>query len=234
MKTSLKSLITLAAGTAVCVPSMAADMALKLTLPTINTNGGRPALRPYVAVWLRKADDSFDRNLAVWYETEVKARRGGPPGEAGAAGGAPREGGPPGEGGSQGASDAAQGGMTARQGGPPGEGGALPPSGAPGGARWLNESRQWWSDAGSKATFPIDGVSGASRAAGDHELIFSDGKSPLGKLPAGNYQLVVEVSREHGGLEAVSIPFSWPAKTAQTLTASGKTELGAVALTLKP
>jgi hypothetical protein len=211
MKASIQSLITLAAGTAVSLPGFAADLNLKLTLPTIDTKGGRPALRPYVAIWLQKADESFVSNLSVWYQTVAKARRGGPPG------------GPQGEG-MRGAPPEGMGPMPGgREGGPPG------------GARWLNEMRQWWSDSGSNIkTFPIDGVSSASRAAGEHELTFSNGKAPLNNLAPGNYRLMVEVGREHGGLESVAIPFGWPAKNVQTLTASGKTELGAVALTLKP
>lgn len=217
MKASIQSLITLAAGTAVSLPGFAADMNLKLTLPVIDTKGGRPALRPYVAIWLQKADESFVSNLAVWYQTVAKARRGGPPGGAQGAGGPPPDGMGPMPGG--------------REGGPPGE----RAGGPPGGARWLNEMRQWWSDSGSSIkTFPIDGVSSASRAAGEHELTFSNGKAPLNTLTPGNYRLMVEVGREHGGLESIAIPFSWPAKSVQTLKASGKTELGAVALTLTP
>ncbi len=50
----------------------------------------------------------------------------------------------------------------------------------------------------------------------------------------GGYQLVVEAVREAGGREALRIPFEWPIKAAQQGSAQGKTELGAISLTLNP
>jgi hypothetical protein len=81
---------------------------------------------------------------------------------------------------------------------------------------------------------PADGVSGATRAPGEHALTFADSKAPLGKLPAGDYQLVVEAAREVGGRELVRVPFAWPPKSAQTARAKGEHELGAVTVDLKP
>ncbi len=80
----------------------------------------------------------------------------------------------------------------------------------------------------------MDGLTSASRAAGTHELTFSGTDPKLAKLPPGKYKLMVEASREHGGEETLSIPFTWPVKASQSGQASGKTELGAVELTLKP
>jgi hypothetical protein len=102
------------------------------------------------------------------------------------------------------------------------------------GEKWLKDMRQWWRRGGSALTQPVDGVSGATRAPGEHTLTFTDGKAPLGKLPAGSYKLVVEAARETGGRELVSIPFTWPPKKAESLSVKGKTELGTVALDLKP
>jgi hypothetical protein len=202
-------------------PALASDLTIKVTLPEIASNGGRPPLRPYVAIWLRKADNTFASNLAVWYEIESRRQRGGPlPG-----GGALPPGGmrPP-------------GGM-----GPPGAGPAPggPPRGVenpktPGGARWLNEVRQWWADSGNTLQFPVDGLTSASRAVGTHELTFAGTDPKLAQLPAGKYQLMVEAAREHGGTELVSIPFTWPATAVQNAKTSGRTELGAVELTIKP
>ena len=50
----------------------------------------------------------------------------------------------------------------------------------------------------------------------------------------GEYQVVVEAARESGGRELVRVPFSWPPKAAQSLSASGAHELGAVGVELKP
>jgi hypothetical protein len=104
----------------------------------------------------------------------------------------------------------------------------------PGGARWLNEVREWWADSGNELQFPVDGLTSASRAAGTYELTFASDDPKLANLPPGNYKLMVEAAREHGGKESVSIPFTWPGTEAQTGTTSGKSELGAVELVVTP
>lgn len=53
-------------------------------------------------------------------------------------------------------------------------------------------------------------------------------------LPAGEYQLVVEAAREAGGRELVRLPFQWPSKSAQNVSARGKEELGTVSMQIKP
>jgi hypothetical protein len=214
-----------AAGVAAAVPAAAAELAVKLTLPQIASNGPRPPTRPYVAVWLRKEDNSFAADLAVWYQIESPRRRGPAPGAGG-------PGGPPGGGfGPPPAGMAPPGGME-----PPGGGpmrGAENPR-TPGGARWLNEVRQWWADSGNRLQFPVDGLTSASRAAGTHELTFASSDPKLANLPPGKYKLVVEAAREHGGEETVSIPFTWPGTAPQSGSASGRSELGAVELSVKP
>ena len=69
---------------------------------------------------------------------------------------------------------------------------------------------------------------------GKHTLDFSESSAPLGKLPAGAYQLMVEAAREGGGRELLSIPFQWPPKAAQQLVAQGQSELGQISIELKP
>jgi len=98
-----------------------------------------------------------------------------------------------------------------------------------GGAKWLKDMRQWWRKSGRDVQMPVDGVSAATRAPGEH-AIGLDVKA----LPAGSYQLVVEAARENGGREVLHLPFDWPVKTTQTVKAQGEHELGAVALELKP
>ncbi|MEJ0098257.1 MAG: DUF2271 domain-containing protein [Pseudomonadota bacterium] len=224
---SRQTLLLAAAGVAAW-PAAAAEVSIKVTIPEIAATGPRPPTRPYVAIWLRKDDNSFVSNLAVWYQIENKQRERRPPGQEGAGNGA-------GAGGQPGAQ---------RADGPPGDGaprGDGPPKErkpdnprTPGGARWLNEVRQWWADSGNELQFPVDGLTSASRAAGTHELTFSSADPKFARLPPGKYKLMVEASREHGGEETIAIPFTWPAKSAQSGQASGKTELGAVELTFKP
>lgn len=102
------------------------------------------------------------------------------------------------------------------------------------GTKWLPDLRQWWRRGGRGLSLPVDGVSGATRPAGEYKLSFVDGEAPLGKLGAGHYTLVVEAAREVGGREVVRVPFTWPAATSSHLTARGETELGAVHLDISP
>lgn len=103
-----------------------------------------------------------------------------------------------------------------------------------GGAKWLKDMRQWWRKGGRDATMPMDGVSGATRSPGELSLTFPAAKPVLDKLPAGEYQLVVEAAREAGGRELVRVPFQWPPKSASSVDGKGKEELGTVAVQLKP
>jgi len=102
------------------------------------------------------------------------------------------------------------------------------------GTKWLADLRQWWRRSGREQTFPIDGVSGATRPAGEHQLRFDGDKAPLAGLAAGNYRLMVEVAREVGGRETASIPFAWPPASPQHLSAQGEHEIGKVRFDLDP
>ena len=153
-------------------PAFAADMNVKVDIPRLNVAEYH---RPYVAVWVERADQSPVSTLALWYDLKNKE-----------------------------------------------------------GSKWLKDMRQWWRKAGRDTQMPADGISGATRAPGEHTLTFADGKAPLGKLPAGDYQLVVEAAREVGGRELVRVPFTWPPQSAQTARSRGEHELGGVTVELKP
>ena len=102
------------------------------------------------------------------------------------------------------------------------------------GTKWLSDLRQWWRRSGRDQTFPVDGVSGATRPVGQHRLAFSSDKAPGAGLAAGHYKLLVEAAREVGGHEVLSIPFDWPPTAPQQLAAQGEHELGALRLDLNP
>ncbi len=102
-----------------------------------------------------------------------------------------------------------------------------------GATKWLPDLRTWWRVSGSQASFPIDGVSGATRPAGEHTINLGTAQA-LKNLPAGNYDVVVEVTREHGGHDLVRLPLQWPPHTTQQADATGSEELGAVQLNVKP
>jgi hypothetical protein len=103
-----------------------------------------------------------------------------------------------------------------------------------GGAKYLKDMRQWWRKSGRDVAMPLEGVSGATRAPGEHTLTFPGAKAALDKLPAGEYQVVVEAVREAGGRELLRLPIQWPPKSSQSIPTRGKEELAAVAVQLKP
>lgn len=100
--------------------------------------------------------------------------------------------------------------------------------------KWLKDLRQWWRKSGRNQAMPLDGVTGATRPVGEQKLNFIEGKAPLGNLPAGQYNIVVESAREKGGRELVRVPFTWPAQKAVSAKATGQEELGDIVVELKP
>jgi len=102
------------------------------------------------------------------------------------------------------------------------------------GTKWLKDMRQWWRRTGRTLDMPVDGLSSATRAPGEHSVSFPEGASALGKLAPGKYELVVEAAREVGGRELLRVPFEWPPKAAQNLKAQGEHELGALVVDLAP
>lgn len=114
------------------------------------------------------------------------------------------------------------------------EKGKPPQGGGESGTKWLPDLRQWWRRSGRSQTMPIDGVTGATRPAGTHDIAVDTGDKRIAALAPGSYKLVVEAAREVGGRELLKIPFAWPATAAQSLDAQGKSELGKVTLVLTP
>lgn len=153
--------------------AVAADLAVKFELPQLNVAEYH---KPYVAMWIEKADGAVASNLAVLYDVKKKDKAG---------------------------------------------------------EKWVKDMRTWWRKAGREATLPIDGVSGATRAAGTHTISFGPARHGIDKLPAGDYKLVVEAAREAGGRELVRVPFTLPAKGKVAANASGKEELGAVSIQIQ-
>jgi hypothetical protein len=154
--------------------AVGADMAVKFEIPQLNVAEYH---RPYVAMWIERADQGVAANLAVLYDVKKKDNAG---------------------------------------------------------TKWVKDMRTWWRKTGRELELPMDGVSGATRSAGEQTLSFSAARNPLEKLPAGDYQLVIEAAREAGGREVLKVPFKLPLKGKQSFTARGKEELGAVTLQVNP
>jgi hypothetical protein len=101
------------------------------------------------------------------------------------------------------------------------------------GTKWLKELRQWWRRSGRDLSMPVDGVSAATRVVGEHSLSYSGDQQVLAKLPAGEYNLIVEAAREGGGREVVKVPFVWNGKDNAAVSAEGSHELGKVSVQVK-
>ncbi|MDH0865502.1 DUF2271 domain-containing protein [Mitsuaria sp. GD03876] len=101
------------------------------------------------------------------------------------------------------------------------------------GTKWVKDMRQWWRQGGRAMTLPADGVSAATRAPGEHAIAL-DTSAALAALPPGQYDIVVESSREAGGREVQRLPLTWPVKASATVKAQGEHELGALELSVKP
>jgi|SRR5690554_3532352 len=103
------------------------------------------------------------------------------------------------------------------------------------GEKWLKDLRQWWRRSGRSLTFPIDGVSGATRRPGTHTIEFNQLTAQLANLPAGDYFLNIEAAREVGGREHLTLPITLPlppinANAPFSVVAEGEHELGHIEL----
>lgn len=96
-----------------------------------------------------------------------------------------------------------------------------------GGLKYLKELRTWWRKAGRDLSLPADGISGATRAPG-RQTVAVDSTLALKGLPAGQYSLVVEASREAGGHDLVKLPFAYSPAKPITVSGKGDGELGEV------
>ena len=65
--------LAMAALFAQAVPAGAAEMNLKIEVPTLNVAEYH---RPYLAAWIERADQSVAANLAVWYDLKKKDKEG--------------------------------------------------------------------------------------------------------------------------------------------------------------
>lgn len=102
------------------------------------------------------------------------------------------------------------------------------------GEKWLKDIRQWWRKSGRSLKMPVDGVSGPTKPVGTHTLTLPVKAFDPAALAAGDYEVVVEASREVGGREMLRVPFKWDGKTAVDASTQGKSELGKIQFTITP
>lgn len=93
------------------------------------------------------------------------------------------------------------------------------------GAKWLKDLRTWWRKVGRRNKALVDGVTSATRPAGDYKLNFAAIDDQDQPLANGNYTLKVEVVRENGGRAIIKQKFSLNGKSqSYQLAATGETK----------
>ncbi|HUD40605.1 MAG TPA: DUF2271 domain-containing protein [Dokdonella sp.] len=100
-------------------------------------------------------------------------------------------------------------------------------------ARWLRELPTWWRRYGRRDESAIHGIARETRRPGRYTVTW-DGRDDHGRaLAAGDYVLVVEAAREHGGHELLQVPFAVSAQPVE-VERSGSSEVGRVHLSFGP
>jgi len=95
------------------------------------------------------------------------------------------------------------------------------------GEKWLKDLRKWWRVSGRDLKMPVDGLASPTKPAGKHQVSLT---KAFQNLPGGTYTLLVEASREVGGRELLSVPFTWDGSALKAEKAQGSGELGSIIL----
>jgi hypothetical protein len=170
----MRIILSAALGSLLAGPAVAAEIKADVEIPRLSVAEYH---KPYIGMWIERADHSVAANLAIWYDTGKRDNEG---------------------------------------------------------VKWLKDLRQWWRRIGRNAKMPIDGVSGATRPPGAHDVAFEIGAKSIPALSPGDYTFVIEAARELGGRELIRLPFRWPGNATQSLSAAGEHELGRVVVTIEP
>ncbi|WP_333798339.1 DUF2271 domain-containing protein [Rheinheimera sp.] len=95
---------------------------------------------------------------------------------------------------------------------------------------WIKDLRRFWRKTGRADPPLVDARTGATKGPGRYQLIW-DGKDDTGvAVTQGDYLLVLEAAREHGGRNLVKQPFRWDESALEIKVKAG-TELGEIILT---
>ncbi|ALZ74615.1 DUF2271 domain-containing protein [Rheinheimera sp. F8] len=97
---------------------------------------------------------------------------------------------------------------------------------------WIKDLRRFWRKTGRADQPLVDARTGATKGPGQYRLRW-DGKDDKGAaVPNGEYQLVIEAAREHGGRQLVKQKFNWDGSAVALSVAAGN-EIGQVQLNRK-
>lgn len=98
--------------------------------------------------------------------------------------------------------------------------------------RWLRDLRLWWRKFGRADDSLVDALAGATKKPGRYQINW-DGRDRYGNVvTSGQYELHLEVAREHGARETVVLPFVLNDQPV-SVTATGVHEIGHVNLVNK-
>lgn len=97
---------------------------------------------------------------------------------------------------------------------------------------WIKDLRRFWRKTGRADQPLVDARTGATKGPGQYRLRW-DGKDDQGvAVPNGEYQLVIEAAREHGGRQLVKQKFNWDGTAVAVSVAAGN-EIGQVQISRK-
>ena len=102
------------------------------------------------------------------------------------------------------------------------------------GTKWLKDMRQWWRKSGRELEMPVDGLSSATRAPGEHPITFALDKAPVKDLAPANITWWSRPRAKSAAARLLRVPFQWPAKAADNPRSKASTSSAQVALDLKP
>jgi len=98
--------------------------------------------------------------------------------------------------------------------------------------RWMTKNSYWWRRQGRAEPELLQIFSRPTRRAGEYQLLWH-GRDDFGQpVIPGQYQLIIEAAREHGGHEKIGIPFVLG--TPSKYTAKGPQEIQSLTLDIKP
>jgi len=98
---------------------------------------------------------------------------------------------------------------------------------------WLKDLRQWWRKLGRKNRKAYDAVTGPTRKPGVYRINWHGLDNHNQPIPAGDYFLCIEASREAGGRDFSRQKIQWGNNNKQTLSLPSKFELGDIEIKIQ-
>ncbi len=94
---------------------------------------------------------------------------------------------------------------------------------------WIKDLRRFWRKTGRAEQPLVDARTGATKGPGVYHLSWKGDDNQGNSVAAGDYLLVIEAAREHGGRNIVKQKFKWDGSAIDLALPAGS-EIGAVTL----